>query len=171
MIESLNLPINTSSGAYAISAFTATMEDCMLTDRERMERFHKIRDFLAGRFASLSLFVFKTNLAIGLVTNVPGFDHVEWQDTPNGMVFASNLVISCDGFANRVHIDKDHTRYAFGLFGLINRTTGLPCEKAEAAQLGSVEGLYFVIKRFGIKVALTRCNGIYEIIWDSKVSN
>lgn len=55
-------------GAYAMSAFTATSMDRMLTDQERMTQFHKIRDFLAGRFASLSLYVFKTNLALGLLT-------------------------------------------------------------------------------------------------------
>lgn len=154
-----------------MSAFTATSEDRMLTDKERMERFHIIRDFLAGRFASLSLYVFKTNLALGLSTNVPGFDDEKWQDTPKGMVFASNMAVSCDGFANRMHIDKDHTRYAFGLFGLINRETGLPCSKEEAKSLGSVEDLYFVLKPFGIKIALSRCNGIYEMLWDTKVCN
>jgi hypothetical protein len=160
-----------STGVYAMSAFTATVLDRMLTDQERMTRFHKIRDFLAGRFSSLSLYVFKTNIALGLITEVPGFDDVEWQNTPNGQVFASNITVSCDGFANRIHVDRDHTRYAFGLFGLINRLTGKPCDKEEAAKLGSVEGLYFVVKDFGIKVALSRCNGLYEILWDTKVSS
>lgn len=157
-------------GAYAMSAFTATSMDRMLTDQERMTQFHKIRDFLAGRFASLSLYVFKTNLALGLLTQVPGFDDVKWQETPNGMVFASNIAVSCDGFANCIHFDRDHTRYAFGLFCLINRLTGQPVSKEEAAQLGSVDSLYFVFERFGVKVALSRCNGLYEILWDSKVS-
>lgn len=158
-----------SIGVYAMSAFTATKMDRMLTDKQRMERFHIIRDFLAGRFASLSLYVFKTNLAIGLITEIPGFDDVEWQHTPNGMVFASNIAVSCDGFANRIHIDRDHTRYAFGLFSLINRATGQPCSKEDAKGLGSVRGLYFVVKAFGVKVALSRCNGLYEILWDSKI--
>lgn len=158
-----------SLGAYAVSAFTATTEDRLLTDLERMTRFHIIRDFLAERLSTLSLSIFKTNLALALEARVPGFDELEWQDTPNSRVFASNMVVTWDGFSNRMHTDKDHSRYASGLWCLIDRKTGNPIEAKEAKKLGSVDGACFVVKRYGVKVVLSRCDGMYEMLWDVKV--
>lgn len=158
-----------SLGAYAVSAFTAGSEDRLLTDVERMKRFHIIRDFLAERFSTLSLSIFKSNLALALEANIPGFDEPEWQDTPNGKVFASNLVVTWDGFCNRPHTDRDHTRYASGLWSLIDRENGKPIEGHASKKLGSVEGACFIVKRFGVKVVLGLCDGIYELLWDLTV--
>lgn len=135
-----------------------------------MEQFHRIRDFWANRFASLSLFAFQTNLALAFQTRVPGFDELNWQYTPSGKVFASNLVVTCEGFYNKPHIDRDRTRYAFGMFGLIHRKTGEPYEKTSRNTLGDVKGATFRLDKFGIKVNLGSCNGMCEMVWDTRVS-
>lgn len=143
-----------------------------------MEAFHLIRDFWAERFSALSLSIFKTNLALALQARVPGFDNLNWQYTPNGRVFASNLVVTCDGFSNHSHTDRDHTRYAFGMFGLVLRATGEPYDKEkgvkvgnkEPIKLGDVRGATFRMDDFGISVEFDKCNGQIEMLWDTKVS-
>lgn len=158
-----------SKGPYCLSDFTCRYLDRILADEIRMATFHWIRDFLAERFSSLALSVFKSNLEIGLITKVPGFDDVEWQDTPNGKVFASNMVVSCDGFYNEPHTDHDHTRYAFGINCLIDRETGKPYQLEGSENKGSIVGSLFVLKDFDIAVDYDRCDGIYETVWDSQV--
>lgn len=160
-----------SLGPYCLSDFTCRYLDRILADEIRMATFHWIRDFLAERFSSLALSVFKSNLEIGLITKVPGFDDVEWQDTPNGKVFASNMVVSCDGFYNEPHTDHDHTRYAFGINCLIDRETGKPYQLEGSENKGSIVGSLFVLKDFDIAVDYDRCDGIYETVWDSQAEH
>lgn len=135
-----------------------------------MKQFHRIRDFWARRFASLSLTVFKTNLALASEARVQGFDEVNWQFTPNGSVFASNLVVTCEGFNNSPHIDRDHTQYAFGMFGLIDHKTGEPYDRKQGNNIGKIKGAKFCLEDFGIEVDFCGCNGVYEMVWDTKVS-
>jgi hypothetical protein len=164
-------------GPYTLNAFTSANIGRIQTDKERMEDFHRIRDFWAERFSTLSLKVFKTNVALASKAQVPGFHELRWQLTQNGLVFASNLVVTCDGFHNHSHTDKDHTRYAFGMWGLIIRATGEPYDKEkgikvgikEGVKLGEVRDAKFCIDSFGIEVALGVCNGINDVLWDTTV--
>jgi hypothetical protein len=136
-----------------------------------MARFHKIRDFLAERFASLAFSIFISNLKLAFDAHVPGFDELEWQDTPNGLVFASNMVVTADGFYNDPHEDGDHTRYSYGIHCLIDRVTGLPHQVEGSPHKGSICGAMFIMKEFDIVVDLDRLDGLHEIVWDTSVSD
>jgi hypothetical protein len=143
-----------------------------------MEEYHRIRDFWAEWFSTLSFKVFKTNVALALIAKVPGFHELRWQLTQNGLVFASNLVVTCEGFYNYSHTDKDHTRYGFGMWGLILKASGEPYDKEkgvensekERVKLGEVKGANFCIDSFGIEVAMGVCNGVADMVWDTTVS-
>lgn len=135
-----------------------------------MAKFHQIRDFLAERFGSLAFSVFISNIQLAFDANVPGFDDLEWQDTPNGLVFASNLIVTCDGFFNKPHQDKDHTRYSFGINCLIDRKTGMPYQLEGSANKGTICGAMFIVPEFDIVIDYDRCDGLYETVWDSTVS-
>ncbi|EGG08178.1 uncharacterized protein MELLADRAFT_84954 [Melampsora larici-populina 98AG31] len=126
-----------SAGVYSISSFGSAIDERIQSDQKRMEQFHRIHDFWAKHFGSLSMFVFQTNLDLASEADVPGFHNAKWQYTQNGKVFASNLVVTCDGFYNEAHLDHDRTRYSFGMFFLANRKTGRPHEKAKEKNLGS----------------------------------
>jgi hypothetical protein len=164
-------------GPYALNAFTSANIGRIQTDKERMEEFHRIRDFWAEQFSSLSLKVFKTNVALASKAKVPGFHDLTWQSTVNGRVFATNLVVTCDGFHNHPHTDKDHTRYAFGMWSLIERATGAPYDKEkggrfgkeEGVKLGDIRGTQFCIDSFRIQVGIGVCNGVYNLLWDTTV--
>jgi hypothetical protein len=135
-----------------------------------MTTLHRIRDFWAERFASLSFMIFISNIQIGMDTNVPGFDELEWEATPNGRVFASNVVVTCEGFFNEPHTDFDHTRYAFGFNCLIDRVTGKLHEADGPLNKGKIVGCMFIMKDFDIVVDYDGCDGMYESIWDTTVS-
>lgn len=160
-----------SAGPYSVSDFTGAQEGRLQTDRERMAGFHKIRDFWATCFSSLCLSAFKSNLDLGTTANVPGFDDVKWQDTPSGQVFASNLAVSCEGFYNKPHKDNDATRYAFGMFSRIDSQTGLPYQLGGNINLGDIKGARFVIGQFGIELDFDALDGVFEVVWDSKVKH
>lgn len=153
-----------------MSAFGSATDERIESDQDRMKQFHLIQDFWAERFGLLSMFIFQTNLDLASEADVPGFEDIEWQYTQNGKVFASNLVVTCDGFYNEAHVDKDRTRYSFGMFCLANRKTGRPHEKAKESNLGHVEGSTFCVEEFGIFVPFDLCEGVIEMIWDTTVS-
>lgn len=158
-----------SAGVYSISSFASATDERIESDRERMEQFQRIRDFWAERFGSLSMFVFQSNLDLASEADVPGFHDVKWQYTQNGKVFASNLVVTCDGFYNEAHVDHDRTRYSFGMFCLANRKTGRPHEKGKENNLGDSKGSTFRVKEYGIFVPFYLCEGVVEMIWDTTI--
>ncbi|KAG0139099.1 hypothetical protein CROQUDRAFT_55199, partial [Cronartium quercuum f. sp. fusiforme G11] len=72
---------------------------------------------------------------------------------------------------NLPHQDHDHTRYSFGMFCRIKQDTGELYELGSEETLGDVKGAKFVIEEFGIEVAFDRCNGIIEMLWDTKMEH
>lgn len=138
------------------------------TDQERMSHFHEIRDFWAERFSSLSLYAFESNRNLAQKTKIPGFDHLEWAETPNGQVFASNLTVTTD-FHNKSHFDKDRSRYAFGIFACVDRKTGEPHVVEGQSEKGELADAAFISSKFGVEVSFDIC-GTTELVWDSKVS-
>lgn len=157
-------------GPYSLNASTSRQEERILEDSTRMDDFFKIRDFWAERFASLSLSTFKSNQSLATNSCVPSFDDKEWEATPNGHVFASNLVVTADCFHNLSHVDRDHTKYSFGMFARIFRETGELYDLKGAVQAGDVHKCAFMVPDYGIEVDFDGCDGIVEMIWDTEVS-
>lgn len=156
-------------GCYALNETTSRNPQRIATDQELMARFHEIRDFWAERFSSLSMFAFESNRKLAETTKVPGFDQLKWEDTPNGRVFASNLVVTTD-FHNKSHVDKDKSRYAYGIFACVDRKTGDPHVVEGASPQGRLEDAAFMSPKFGVEVSLDGC-GTTELVWDSTVSS
>lgn len=132
-----------------------------------MAHFHEIRDFWAERFSTLSLHAFNSNLNIAQKAKIPGFDHTEWEETPNGKVFASNLVVTTD-FRNESHVDHDRSRYSYGIFACVDRKTGEPHVVDGPSTKGHLAEAGFMSPKFGVEVCFDLC-GTTELVWDSKV--
>lgn len=158
-----------SFGVYALSAFTSAKKERVEEDCARMEEFHKPRDFWAERFATLCFAAFESNVQLASKSKIPGFHQSEWQTTPNGSVFALNLVVTCDGFRNTPHKDEgDHTRYSFGMFSRIDRQTGEPYQLKGSKPRGDVKSASFIMEEFGIEVDFDGCDGVVEMVWDTR---
>lgn len=160
----------TSSGPYSLNNFTSNQEERMEDNAKRMKMFFEIRDFWAKRCASLLLSTFESNQKLAMESCVPSFDDLEWAGTPNGKAFASNLVVTADCFHNLSHVDKDHTKFSFGMFCRIVRETGELYDQEQNPKLGDVHKCTFVIQDYGVKVDFDGCNGTIEMIWDTEVS-
>lgn len=135
-----------------------------------MDNFFEIRDFWAERFALLSLSTFESNQKLATQSCVPSFDDLEWEGTPNGKAFASNLVVTADCFHNKRHVDKDHTKLLFGMFCRIIRATGELYDQKGPCRQGDVHKCAFVIEDYCVEVDFDGCNGIIKMIWDTEVS-
>lgn len=135
-----------------------------------MVEFHKIRDFWAERFSSLSLKTFTSNKALASQANIPSFDDLEWSTTPNGSVFASNLVVTAECFYNEPHVDNDHSKHAFGMFGRIFQETGQLYNLEGGEHFGDVQNCAFVIEEYDVEADFDGCNGVVEMIWDTTMS-
>lgn len=157
-------------GPYSLNTPTSKKEERIEEDSLRMDEFFKIRDFWAERFSSLSLSTFRSNQKLASDSCVPGFDDKEWEATPNGQVFASNLVVTADCFHNISHVDIDHTKYSFGMFGRIFTETGELYDLQGPVKAGDVHKCAFMVQDYGIDVDFDGCNGTVEIIWDTEVS-
>lgn len=141
-----------------------------MQDGDRMVEFHKLRDFWSERFSSLSLKTFKSNQALAFDANIPGFDDLKWSTTPNGSVFASNLVVTSQCFYNESHTDNNHSKHAFGMFGNIFQETGQLYDLEAAEKFGDVKKCSFVIEEYNVEIDYDVCNGVVEMIWDTTVS-
>lgn len=93
-------------------------------DIQWMRLFPQIKNFYAQCFASLSASAFVSNFKVAKESGVPSFAPTNIFNCPNGYSFGSNLIITREKFVNKPHIDNDHTGFAMGILGLVNRDTG-----------------------------------------------
>lgn len=138
-------------------------------DKEQMIAFREIREFWANRFSSLSLSTFESNQNSATDDQIPGCDDPEWEDTPSGVIFASNLVVTADCFYNVAPINKGHSQYSYGMSGRIHRETGELYDLEDAVKVGDVKKCAFVVEKYGVEVDFDGCNGTVELIWDTEV--
>ncbi|EGG00875.1 uncharacterized protein MELLADRAFT_92935 [Melampsora larici-populina 98AG31] len=107
-------------GHYTWNATTAADFRKMEADLKRQDNLPQIESFFAERFSGLSLSAFESNAAIAAQTHAPSWANESFYVSPNAKVFGSNIVVTFDEFVNKRHKDCDETKYAFGLFSLID---------------------------------------------------
>ena len=93
-------------------------------DEARAAKLVNVNNFLAGIFASLSLSAFHSNSMLAKSLSAPSWSWTQWDGSPNSQVFGTNCVLTCDGFRNASHIDRDETGYALGFWGIVDQQTG-----------------------------------------------
>ena len=77
---------------------------------------------------------------IGHLEKVPSFTDLRWTaDTPEGLVWASNISITSKGFHNNSHVDEDHTSFSFGVFCYCLSDTGQIYLHSQNPGIGKVE--------------------------------
>ncbi|EGG11473.1 uncharacterized protein MELLADRAFT_91027 [Melampsora larici-populina 98AG31] len=107
-------------GHYTWNAEVANDLRKMEADLKRQGNLPVIESFFAERFSSLSLFAFDSNATLAAQTNAPSWGNQSFYVTPNSKVFGSSIVVTCDEFVNKKHKDRDASKYAFGLFSLVD---------------------------------------------------
>ena len=93
-------------------------------DQDLSEKMVYINKFLAEIFATLSLSAFQSNSMVAASISAPPFSSLQWHESPNGQVFGTNCVLTCDGFSNIMHTDQDVTLYSLGVWGIVDKKTG-----------------------------------------------
>ena len=93
-------------------------------DQDRSKKLVYINNFLAEIFATLSLSAFQSNSMVAASISAPAFSSPQWHESPNGQVFGTNCVLTCDGFRNTMHKDRDETLYSLGFWGIVEEKTG-----------------------------------------------
>lgn len=93
-------------------------------DSARAHLLPLIDEFLANIFASLSLSAFQSNAILASLISAPSWSYQNWSQPGNGQVFASNLALTCGGFRNAPHEDRDASNFSLGVWGLVNTKSG-----------------------------------------------
>lgn len=143
----------------------------MKNDVQRQMYLPYINHFLAERFSSLSLGAFESNAERAAKCHSPSWASKSFFGSPNGRVFASNLVVTRDEFVNAEHKDNDHSGYAFGLFSLIKRDTGKLYHRGRTSKHGYVKGARFVFSDYNVEVNFDKCDGVVEMVWATDINH
>lgn len=131
-----------------------------------MKKLPAIERFLKERFLTLSTTTYEKNCKTAADENCPSWASSHFFTRPNGQTFGSNVVVTCDGFANAPHKDRDATGHAIGLFGLSNRKTGhLYRNVGGGARSWRVDDAYFRFKDYNFQIRLGQQNRVMEILW------
>ncbi len=141
----------------------------MNEDEERQSQLPSIETFLGNRFSTLSLKAYESNCEIGTKFNAPSFASSSASSTQPSEVFASNVVVTFDGFHNSAHCDHDATKYAFGLFGTVNRGSGLLSSSRASEMSGGVTGGKFCLDDYNVCVNYDLCDGVVEQVWNTQI--
>ena len=107
-------------GTYLLIHKASKNLELLLQDSARAELLPLINDFLANIFASLSLSAFKSNTMLASPLSASSWSFKNCSQTINGQVFGSNLVLTCDGFRNVGHEDRDASNFSLGVWGHVN---------------------------------------------------
>ena len=156
-------------GHYTWNADTASDLHKMEADLKRQGNLPAIESFFAERFSSLSLFAFESNATLAAQSNAPSWANASFYVSPNSKVFGSNIVVTCDEFVNKKHKDRDSSKYAFGLFSLVDRATGELYQRGLTAPRGNTLGARFILDDYNVDVNLDASDGIIEILWNSQI--
>ncbi len=124
---------------------------------------------MAKQFETLSLHAYESNCEIGARFNAPSFASTSAATPENLEVFASNVVVTFDGFHNAPHCDHDATQFAFGLFGTINRASGLLSRASANGTHGKVLGSHFFLDDYNLFINYDLCDGVVEQVWNTQV--
>jgi hypothetical protein len=126
-----------------------------------------INHFLAEKFASLSIGAFQSNCEQAAKCSAPSSKSIF--KSPNGCVFGFNFVITRDEFANKEHVDKNHSGYTFGLFSLIHQDTGRLYQSGRTSKHGYTKGAQFVFPDDNFEINFDACDGVVEMVWASNI--
>ncbi len=138
----------------------------MKEDEERQSQLPSIESFMAARFSTLSLHAYQSNCEVGSRFNAPSFASTSASAIQSSEVFASNIVVTFDGFYNSPHCDHDATKYAFGFFGMINRASG---SLASSGVDGKILGSKFCLDDYNVFINYDLCDGVVEQLWNTQI--
>ncbi|EGG01036.1 uncharacterized protein MELLADRAFT_92771 [Melampsora larici-populina 98AG31] len=156
-------------GQYTWNEETASDLQKMEEDLKRQGNLPAIESFFAERFSSLSLFAFESNATLAAQSNAPSWANESFYVSPNSKVFGSNIVVTCDEFVNKKHKDRDSSKYAFGLFSLVDRATGKLYQRGLTAPRGDTLGARFILDDYNVDVNLDASDGVIEMLWNSQI--
>lgn len=111
-------------GSYALNPKVARDLSLLDEDASRANFLPYIDNFLAECFAKLSLSAFESNTMIAAKLLAPNWSSIHWHLTNNAQVFGTNFIVTCGGFRNAPHRDRDATGFSMGVWGLIDSETG-----------------------------------------------
>ena len=120
-------------------------------DQDRSKKLVYINNFLAKIFGTLSLSAFQSNSMVAASISAPPFSSPQWHESPNGQVFGTNCVLTCDGFRNTMHKDRDETLYSLGFWGIVEKTDRLITHQERLNLLKLNEDPQFHCNALGVK--------------------
>lgn len=111
-------------GPYTLNSKVSLNLSLLQEDQDHAEKLVDIDNFLAEMFATLSLSAFRSNSMLAVSLSAPSWSFTKWHESSNGQVFGTNMVLTCDGFRNSLHTDRDETNYSLGFWGIVDKNTG-----------------------------------------------
>lgn len=154
---------------YALNATTSGKLEKIEEDEETQLFLPSIEDFMSSRFSSLSLKAYQSNCQIGVQTNVPAFSSTSAHVPENKDVFASNVIITCDGFYNGSHADNDASKFSLGFFATIEQKHGCLSPSPSGATESRFSGSRFLLDDYNTIVNHDLCDGVVEQIWNTGI--
>ena len=154
---------------YSLNASTSKSLKLIEEDERSQLLLPSIETFMANRFSYLSLAAYQSNCEIGSSTNVPSFSATSAQIQEDTDVFASNVIVTFDGFHNGPHADNDASKDSFGLFATIHQEDGTLSPSPNGVDEGRFQHSCFVLDKYNTIINFDRCNGVVEQIWNITV--
>ncbi|EGG04113.1 uncharacterized protein MELLADRAFT_89654 [Melampsora larici-populina 98AG31] len=162
----------TKAAPYCLNSTHGSSTTLIAEDNAQLDLLPRVEQFIGDLFMQQCTLFYGCNLRVSEILNVPSFASTSPFTQPNGVSYGGSLVLTRDQFVNAPHNDKDLTDYAVGLFGTVDRNTGIPIHLPEGVpHRVIIRNSHMRFPQYNAEIVLGQPNIIVLLTWNVRVKH